>query len=214
VGNFDRAIRTYSNVNIQGYLLDTAVNPPFFSTINAGTSTAMFAFFPSTTNSTIGISTLAVIPNPIFVAAGNSLSSQKVVAANTPLALNLGSLGINIGGYTLANSTLTVPVAGTYQFSPSLQFNTTSGGLNTVDFWMTKNGADLPNSASRVTVENNGENLGTVVLFDTAAAGDQYGIKIASADANMEAGFFQSTITTPYTRPAIPSVILNAQRVA
>lgn len=212
----DRTIRVVSTINANqgGYILDTGINPPFFSTINAGTSTALFAFFPSSINSTIGASTLSVIPNPIFVAAAASLSSQKVLAANTPLALDLGSATVNVGGYTLAASTLTVPVAGTYQFSPSIQFNTTSGGANQVDFWVTKNGADLPNSASRISVANNAEQIGTVIVFDTATANDQYGIKIASADANMEAGFFQSTVTTPYTRPAIPSIILNAQRIA
>jgi hypothetical protein len=217
LGGSDLTIRVQSTINSgtnNGYLLDTTINRPFFSTINAGTSTALFAVFPSTNLGSFGASTLSVIPNPIFVAAANSLSSQQVLAANTPLALDLGSLGVNVGGYTVQRSTITVPVAGTYQFSPSLQFNTTSGGQNVVDFWFTKNGADLANSASRVSVANNAENLGTIVLYDTAAAGDQYGMKIASADANMEVGFFQSTITTPYTRPAIPSIILNAQRVA
>jgi len=212
----DRTIRVVSTINANqgGYLLDTSINPPFFSTINAGTSTALFAFFPSSVNSTIGASTLSVIPNPIFLAAAASLSSQQVLGANTPLALDLGSAGVNVGGFTLAASTLTVPVAGTYQFSPSIQFNTTTGGSQVVDFWMTKNGADLPNSGSRISVANNAQQIGTVVVCDTAAANDKYGIKIASADANMSAGFFQSTVTTPYTRPAIPSVILNAQRVA
>ena len=216
LANQDRTLRVVSTINggTGGYILDTAINAPFFSTINAGTSTAMFAWFPSTTTSTIGVSTLSVIPNPIFAAAAASLSSQQVLAANTPLALDLGSLGVNVGGYTVQRSTITVPVAGTYEFSPSLQFNTTTGGQQVVDFWFTKNGADLPNSASRVSLANNAQNLGTVVLYDTAAAGDQYGIKIASSDANMAAGFFQSTVTTPYTRPAIPSVIFNAQRVA
>lgn len=211
----DRTIRTFNTAlgSVNGYLFDTFNNPPFFSTINSGTSTALFAYFPSSLQSTIGVSTVSVIPNPIFVAAANSLSSQKVLAANTPLALDLGTSLVNVGGFTLAASTLTVPVAGTYQFSPSLQFNTSSGSANTVDFWMTKNGADLQNSASRVTVANNAENLGTVVIYDTAAAGDKYGIKMASADANMTAGFFQSTIS-PYARPAIPSIILNAQRIA
>lgn len=213
----DRALRNSiqaKGLTNYGYLLDTFVNPPFFSTINAGTSTAMMSWFPSTLVSTIGYSTLSVIPNPIFVAAANSLSSQKVLAANTPLALDLGTASVNIGGYTLAASTLTVPVAGTYQLTPSIQFQTTSGGANQVDFWLTKNGVDIPNSGSRVSLANNAEDLGTVIVYDTAAAGDKYGIKIASPDANMTAGFFQSTVTTPYTRPAIPAVILNAQRVA
>lgn len=213
----DRALRTSiqsKGLTNYGYLLDTFVNPPLFSTVNAGTSTAMMAWFPSSLTSTIGYSTISVIPNPIFVAAGASLSSQQVTAANTPLALDLGSASVNIGGYTFAASTLTVPVAGTYEFSPSIQFNTTTGGSQVVDFWFTKNGADLPNSATRVNVANNAQTVGTVILYDTAAAGDKYGMKIASADANMQAGFFQSTVTTPYTRPAIPSVIFNAQRVA
>jgi hypothetical protein len=214
--NNDKTLRINDSVSpgytAPGYLLDTRLNPPLFSTINAGTSTALMAWFPSTTQSTIGISTLSILNPLTYVAAANSLSTQTVVAANTPLDLNLGSLTTNIGNYTVQNSTITVPVAGTYEFVPSIQFRTASGGAQQVDFWMTKNGADLPSSASRISVANNAEQIGTVSIVDTATAGTQYGVRIASGDTSMSAGFFPAQ-TTPYNRPAIPSVIFNVKRL-
>jgi len=217
VQNGDIAIRyatTFSTFSTpyEAYLLDSRINPPFFSTINAGTSTALMAFFPSTTNSTIGASTMSIL-NPLnYFCAATSPSTQTVLAANTPLSLNLGNFDYNNTGFSIQNSTITIPVSGTYEFVPSIQFQTTSGGPQQVDFWLTKNGNDLPKSGSRISVANNAEQIGTVSILDYATAGAQYGIRIASADSGMSAGFFPAQ-TTPYNRPAVPSVIFNIKRL-
>ena len=64
VGNVDRTIRIQSTIGSStgGYLLDSLLNPPFFSSINNQVS--LMAYFPSTNSGTIGVSTLSKM-NPV-----------------------------------------------------------------------------------------------------------------------------------------------------
>ena len=205
----DKTLRIISTLNSDqgGYLLDTRLNPPFFSTIN--NSTCLMAFFPSTINSTIGASTISVLP-PIQVYGGfYSSTSQGVAGANTITPLTYNSQSLNVGGLTYSGSTIVVPIAGTYEITHSIQFDTSSGGTNEAYFWLKKNGTDIPQSASIVSIVNNGDTLGTISLLDTAAAGDQYAVCMASADANMTA----KAVGISSFFPAIPSLITNIKRL-
>ena len=167
--------------------------------------------FINLTASTITTSSLTIGTVPIIPVFGSfySSTSQTVVAANTETPLTYTSQTVNVGGLTFAGSTITVPDAGTYEINHSLQFNTTSGGTNKVFFWFKKNGADIPQTTSYITVANNAEDLGTISIFDTAAAGDQYACCFASPDANMTANALP--ISTIF--PAVPSIITNIKRL-
>jgi len=76
----DRTIRVVSTINANqgGYLLDTGINPPFFSTI--GNQVNLMAFFPSTINSTIGASTISKM-NPVSLYGRSTLvgGTQTIV---------------------------------------------------------------------------------------------------------------------------------------
>ncbi len=210
IGSQDRTLRVVSTINATGggYLLDTTINPPTFSTIS--TTTNLGSFFPSTALSTIGWSTITAVPQ--YYCSAFSSTSQTVVGANTITPLTHDYTGINIGGFTVLGSTITVPVAGVYEIQTSIQFDTSSGGTNIAEFWFKKNGTDLVDSASGVSVTGQGETLGTVALLDVAQAGDKYAIIIASSDANMTATNYPPTVS-PYTRPRIPSVITSLKRL-
>jgi len=205
----DRTVRVGSTINTTagGYLLDTGINPPFFSTI-AGTSTALMAFFPSSINSTIGASTISVMPPLTYIASVYDSTTQTVAGANTATNTTWNTTSLNIGGFTIGNSTIGVPVAGVYELNASYQFATPSGGANLAQFWLTKNGSAVAQTNSRVSVANNADNLGTISIFDTAAAGDKYGFQFYSADAGMAA-----TAVAAGATPAIPSIIFNAKRI-
>jgi hypothetical protein len=118
------------------------------------------------------------------------------------------STDINVGGFTIGQSTITVPVAGYYEISLSYQFATASGGANLAQFWLTKNGSNVPQTNSRVSVANNADNLGTITLIQQASAGDRFGTSFYSADNNMTATAVASGAT-----PAIPSIIANIKRL-
>lgn len=209
LGGSDRTIRLQSTVNSgtnNGYLLDTTINPPFFSTINQ--STALMAFFPSTNLGVLPASTISFIP-PLTVAGSfYSSTSQTVAGANTETPLTYNSQSLNVGGLTYAGSTITVPVAGVYSITHSVQFATTSGGTNKVQFYPLKNGAPVAQANSIVSVVNNGDTLGTIEVIDQAAANDKYGIAIYSNDNNMTA-----TAVTAGATPAVPAVITTIKRL-
>lgn len=211
LGGSDFTLRLQSTINSgtnNGYLLDTTINRPFFSTL-AGTSTALMAVYPSTNLGSFGVSTLSVMPEINYFGSWYSSTSQTVVGANTETPLTYNSESMNVGGFTYAGSTITVPVAGRYEITHSIQFDTTSGGTNSVSFWLKKNGANLAQSGSIVSIVNNGDTLGTISIFDTAAANDQYAVSIYSADNNMSA----AAVAAAGAVPGIPSIITNIKRL-
>jgi len=205
----DKTVRVYNNaipLTSTGYILDTYINPPLFSTI--ANSTCLVAWFPSTTKSTIGYSTISIIPPINSFGAFYSSTSQTVAGSNTVTPLTYNSQALNVGGFSFAGSTITVAIPGTYAITHSVQFATTSGGTNQAQFWLLKNGAAVAQTNSIVSIVNNGDTIGTIELFDTAAANDKYGIAIYSADANMTAKAVAAGAT-----PAIPSIITNIKRL-
>jgi hypothetical protein len=178
--------------------------------VNSGAETKTLAY---TVDSNISISSLTVssinnLQYQSYFCSAYDSTSQTVAGANisTPLVWNTTS--INVGDFTVGTSTIQVPVAGVYENSLSAQFDTSSGGTNSVEFWLTKNGAAVGQTNSIASITNNGETLGTITIFDTAAAGDQYGWMFYSADANMSA-----SATAAGATPAIPSVVFNTKRL-
>jgi hypothetical protein len=210
-GSADRTFRIASSSAPvgPGYVLDTALNAPFFSTINQ--STSMMAYFPSSIANTIGVSTISFIPPKVVAGAFISQSTQTVLAADTPLAISYDTATFATGGINFSTTAIVIPAPGIYELSVSIQLDKIGGGTSPCDFWFQKNGTSITNSASRTTVQGNtGEVLATVSIFEPCVANDKIEVLIASSDATMAATFFQSTIT-PYVRPAIPSIIVNAK---
>lgn len=206
----DLTIRLQSTVNggtNNGYVLDTTINKPFFSTIN--NSTCLMAVYPSTNLGVFGASTLSVVPPLQYAGSWYSSTSQTVVGANTETPLTFNSQSVNVGGFTYAGSTITVPIGGLYEITHSIQFATTSGGTNQAYFWAKKNGATVAQTGSIVSIVNNGETLGTISILDQASAGDQYAVSIQSADANMTAKAYVASGNIP----GIPAIITNVKRL-
>ena len=151
-------------------------------------------------------------PMPIY-AQFSSSNTQTVTAVNTPTALTYTDTELTVGNITYSGSQVTVPVTGNYSFIPSIQFDKSGGGTSTVDFWFRINGTDVPRSATQLAVvAQTGETFGTVEVILSLTAGQYVEIMIASADATMAATAFPVQ-TTPYNRPAIPSIILTVKRL-
>lgn len=161
-------------------------------------------------NSTLQTKYVAYLDDfPSYICSANSSNKQTVLGANTLTPLDCDTTLINIGGFTVLGSTITVPVGGVYEINTSIQFDTVSGGKNEVYYWLRKNGSNVPDSASIVSIVNNGETVGTITLFDNASANDQYTVAIESSDANMAATSFAASGNIP----AIPSIITNIKRI-
>jgi hypothetical protein len=169
-----------------------------------GTVTAAYfsgnGYYLTGLNSNAIIATYGAFYNP------NSIS----LSANTVYNLALPNVSGNNGVYIANTSQMVVPVAGTYNIQFSLQVkNTDNAADHDIDVWFAKNGTDIPASASQWTVvKNDGKNICVVNLVDTCTANSYYEIKYAASSANISLEAF-SNISTPYTRPSIPSAIVT-----
>jgi hypothetical protein len=133
--------------------------------------------------------------------------------ASTPTAITYNSADVTNGIDLVIGSPSQIRVSktGLYQVQFSIQFDKTGGGTSQVDVWLRVNGTDVPDSASQVVVAGtNGETVLTVPQFLTLNALDRIEVVFASTDATMEVASFPA-ITSPYIRPAIPSIITTVQ---
>jgi len=133
--------------------------------------------------------------------------------ASTPTAITYNSADVTNGIDLVIGSPSQIRVSktGLYQVQFSIQFDKTGGGTSQVDVWLRVNGVDVPDSASQVVVAGtNGETIMTIPQFLNLNALDRIEVVFASTDASMEVASFPA-ITSPYIRPAIPSIITCVQ---
>jgi hypothetical protein len=145
-------------------------------------------------------------------------SNQDQSAANTttayPITLNNtdpDSTGVSV----VSNSQITFANAGVYNIQFSAQADRVSGsGSDSIDIWFRKNGTDIPESNTVVTVAGGAAAAKTVAAWNymlNLAAGDYVELVWRTSDTNLQL-IHEGTATSP-TRPAIPSVIVTAQQV-
>jgi len=140
---------------------------------------------------------------------------QTVSGANTPTVISYNSTDVSNGVALvvgLPQSRIQVSKTGLYEFTCSIQFDKSGGGVSPVDVWLRKNGTDIPFTGFKVVVAgNNGETVLTVPVFLNLNANDYIEVVFASADATMAVTGFPAWTTpgNPYNRPAIPGIISN-----
>lgn len=138
---------------------------------------------------------------------------QSHVAINTalPFTMNTGTTGT---GITVNSSTqITFAAAGTYMLTPSIQFKNTDTANHTATVWFRKNGVNIANSASTVSVPkaaDGGVTVFTVCVIEAVTAG-QY-IEVMWLVSNIAVSADATGATAP--APAIPSIIVPALRIA
>lgn len=124
------------------------------------------------------------------------------------------SSGISITNNGSGNPTrITFAAAGTYMLAPSLQFANSSATDHNANIWFRKNGTDIANSNTVITVPklaDGGNTFFQIVLYEQVTAG-QY-IEIMWLPTN-------TAVTLDYiaagaVAPAAPSVILSSERIA
>jgi len=81
-----------------------------------------------------------------------SQSDQTAAAIDTAYAVTYDQSDF-LDGVTLSSgSRLTVPDAGVYVVSYSIQFKNTTNGIQDIDIWLRKNGTDIPDTNSRFSI--------------------------------------------------------------
>jgi len=108
------------------------------------------------------------------------------------------------------DSKITMDFTGVYNIQFSFQMQKTDSGTDIVYIWLSKNGQDVPNSNTSITmVGNNTAYVAAWNFVVEAQAGDYFEIMWGSLDSNME------ILYQPINGigPAIPSVILTVCQV-
>lgn len=167
-------------------------------------------------NGTSAMTASATIPyadlnGRAYISALSTLDQTGNVSAATALTFNttVFSAGISI----VASTQVTFTAAGTYMLAPSVQFVNSAASDYDVTIWFRKNGTNIANSASIITVPKIGDGgaaLFQIVLYEQVTAG-QY-IEIMWLPENV--AVTAEATAAGAIAPAIPSVILSSERIA
>ena len=184
-----------------------------FETVQGGSSKKVAA--ADIGNSATAVPFLSLAGRAYISAYSNTDQTGSVSAATAVKIENTDfSAGISIANDGSGNPTrITFAVAGTYMLAPSIQFKNTDTNDHDATFWFRLNGTNIANSASVVNIPkaaDGGAMFAQIVIYEQVTAA-QY-IEIMWLPENV-------AVTLDFTAagaiaPAIPSVILAAERIA
>lgn len=139
---------------------------------------------------------------------------QTATSANVAYVAQMNNAAGFNTGITIASSTnITVAAAGVYSINTSIQFANSDTTNHTSTFWFRKDGTNVPNSASVISVPkvaDGGKTLAQVTIFESMTVSSY--IQLVWSVSN-------TAVTLDYSAasgviPEVPSIILNMQRIA
>jgi hypothetical protein len=138
---------------------------------------------------------------------------QTAVSANVGYVVQMNNAADFNAGITIASSTnVTVAAAGVYSINASIQFANSDSTNHTSTFWFTKNGTNIPNSASIISVPkvaDGGKTLAQVTIFESMTVSSYVQLVWSVSNINVTLDYSSATVTAP----EVPSVIFNMQRI-
>ena len=186
-----------------------------FETVQSGDSKKVAA--SAIGNSATAVPFLSLAGRAYISAYSNTDQTGSVSVATAVKIENIvtsPTVGITIANDGSGNPTrITFAAAGTYSLSPSFQFKNTDSNDHDATFWFRKNGTDITNSASIVNVPkaaDGGATLAQIVFYETVTAAQYIEIMWLPENVAVTLDF----IAAGAIAPAIPSVILVAERIA
>ena len=186
-----------------------------FETVQSGDSKKVAA--SAIGNSATAVPFLSLAGRAYISAYSNTDQTGSVSVATAVKIENIvtsPTVGITIANDGSGNPTrITFAAAGTYSLSPSFQFKNTDSADHDATFWFRKNGTDITNSASIVNVPkaaDGGATLAQIVFYETVTAAQYIEIMWLPENVAVTLDF----IAAGAIAPAIPSVILVAERIA
>jgi hypothetical protein len=141
-------------------------------------------------------------------------TTQTNPVANIPRSMSLNTTditnGVSVSGSTNPfNTYIKTENAGVYDIQFSAQLDKTDGGSDEIVIWLRKNGTDLTDTATTITLSSSTrKQVAAWNWFINSAANDYYQIIWQSDDTNVR------LLAEPTDgHPGIPSVIVTANRV-
>lgn len=154
----------------------------------------------------------AIVGPEYFFGSFYSTVDQTNAGATSVNKMTYNVTDFSNGVSIVSNSRITLANAGKYNIEFSAQLAKADSGDDVIEIWLCKNGSNVANSNTQVTlVGNSGKHLASWNWFVDAAAGDYYEICWHSADTAVTIDYVAAG-TNP-TRPAIPSVILTVNKI-
>ena len=135
----------------------------------------------------------------------NTLSNAKAMTLNTT---DISSSYISVAGGTK----ITVTTAGVYNVMFSAQIKRTTNGTEFCTIWFRKNGTDIPNSATDLSLIGNGALEVAAWNYLVSLAANDY-IEIMWSTGDVSIVITPQVARTSPIRPAVPSLIVTIFRV-
>ena len=186
-----------------------------FETVQSGDSKKVAA--SAIGNSATAVPFLSLAGRAYISAYSNTDQTGSVSVATAVKIENIvtsPTVGITIANDGSGNPTrITFAAAGTYSLSPSFQFKNTDTNDHDATFWFRKNGTDIANSASVVNIPkaaDGGATFAQIVFYETVTAAQYIEIMWLPENVAVTLDF----IAAGAIAPAVPSVILVAERIA
>jgi len=167
-------------------------------------------------NGTSAMTATATVPfndmsGRAWINASSTLDQTGSTSTATALTMNTGTTGVGIAVNTSTQITFTD--AGTYQISHSTQFANSAAADHTATIWLRKNGTNIVNSASSIIVPKVGDGGAadhSTTWFETVTAGQYIEVMFFVSNVAVTA---EATVAGAIA-PAIPSIVVSAQRIA
>lgn len=185
---------------------------PSISTSPLGYLSSDAEFAVAQTGVTYKVSSAALTRGNLYGSFFQS-SSQSGFTPNVAYSVSASTTSLNNGITVVDLCKFTVASAGTYNLQFSLQLNKLQGGsAENIDIWLSKNGSNVPDSNTRVTLANNNTLLVAAWNFiEFLNAGEFLELKISVTDP--EVVIFALPAQTTPTRPALPSAIVTLTQI-
>jgi hypothetical protein len=139
---------------------------------------------------------------------------QTAASANVAYVVQLNNAAAFNAGITIASSTnVTVAASGIYSVYASLQFANADSTNHVATFWFRKNGTNIPNSASVISVPkvaDGGKTLGQVTIFESMTVSSYIQLVWSPDNTNVSLDYTGASGVIP----EVPSVIFNMTRIA
>jgi hypothetical protein len=136
-------------------------------------------------------------------------------SADTAYPMKLNTTDVSNGVSVVSGSFIKVANTGTYNLQFSTQLEQTSNNAAEVSIWLRKDGTDIPNSNTEVTIEkiSGGGKMVAAWNYMVQLTENQYVQLIWSSTRSDTQLHYHATQSTP-TRPATPSVIVTMIQIA
>lgn len=168
-----------------------------------------------TVSASNGVLLVRVLPQPrLYYGTFYDTTTQAIGAANTPQTVTFnttdGHSGISVGTPT---SRIVVDHSGQYDFKFSMQIRSSNSSSVSIFVWPRINGINVVDSATEFTIKSNSDVLVVAWDFQLAMNANDYFELVWAADNTSVSVAASPSQSSPYARPAIPSIILNVSQV-